>query len=441
MSGRISGSRGPSKPQYPEQLESSGRISQEDAQRALASSSYGPSAFAPHPFSRQPYTGADGRPQSSNSNMTTSSSLSGAIGHMNMPPQLRAGDPSLTKSRAAYSLDPSDQMSWMAGQHDQLTMPAHSTYVQHASSSAMSAGNPYQNAPYQGINTVTTHNASPESISPQSPAFPSAYTSHMTSQQSHTQHMSTRSGVSSPFSESYLGTPMMGLTRPPSQSSDLRPQMSRTRHASMEDEVHHLRKKVRELELVNQSDRMRIKELEGELAGGLVLPDRPYRQQESSSINNIASLIPPMPPQNAPIPPSWKARTEARIRLFCSLNRAGNALCSWHDSRRERRAYPPRMAPPGHLNCGCTYDEALFEESLSRHGVGSYHPGETVRMDPALRNPLLQLLQRRYGYRDGDFERDPVTGDWVEGEGHAYWEHKAMSGSLGSRKSRGEDRR
>ncbi|KAF8431543.1 hypothetical protein L210DRAFT_3361543, partial [Boletus edulis BED1] len=72
---------------------------------------------------------------------------------------------------------------------------------------------------------------------------------------------------------------------------------------------------------------------------------------------------------------SWKARTDARIRLFCSLNRAGNALCSWHDSRRERRAYPPRMAPPGCLNCGCTYDEALFEESLSRHGVGSYHPG------------------------------------------------------------------
>lgn len=138
---------------------------------------------------------------------------------------------------------------------------------------------------------------------------------------------------------------------------------------------------------------------------------------------------------------SWKARTDARVRLFCSLNRAGNALCSWHDSRRERRAYPPRMAPPGCLNCGCTYEEALFEESLSRHGVGSYHPGETVRMDPALRNPLLRLLQQRYNYRDGDFERDAVTGEWLEGEGHLLWEQKLAAGALSVRKARNEDRR
>ncbi len=76
-----------------------------------------------------------------------------------------------------------------------------------------------------------------------------------------------------------------------------------------------------------------------------------------------------------------------------------------HDSRRERRQYPPRMAPHGVLNCGCTYEEALFEESLSRHGVGAYLPGDSVRMDPNLRNPLLKLLKQRYGYRDGDFER------------------------------------
>lgn len=118
----------------------------------------------------------------------------------------------------------------------------------------------------------------------------------------------------------------------------------------------------------------------------------------------------------------WRARTAARKKLFCSLNRAGNCLCAWHDSRRERRAYPPRMAPPGYLNCGCTHDEALFEESLARHGVGSYKPGEHVRMDPALRNPLLKLLKERYGYRDGDFERDPVTGDWVCDEEPTIWE-------------------
>ena len=80
------------------------------------------------------------------------------------------------------------------------------------------------------------------------------------------------------------------------------------------------------------------------------------------------------------------------------------------------------MAPPGTLNCGCTQAEALFEESLSRHGVGSYLPGDNVRMDPALRNPLLRLLETRYGYRDGDFERDPVTGQWMENEGPERWE-------------------
>lgn len=93
-------------------------------------------------------------------------------------------------------------------------------------------------------------------------------------------------------------------------------------------------------------------------------------------------------------PPDLQERTRFREQKFCTLNRAGNALCAWHDSRRERRLYPPRMAPYRTLNCGCTYSEALFEESLSRNGVGSFWPGEHVRMDPSLRNCLLKLLQR-----------------------------------------------
>lgn len=95
-------------------------------------------------------------------------------------------------------------------------------------------------------------------------------------------------------------------------------------------------------------------------------------------------------------PSDWEGRTRTRERIFCSLNRAGNALCAWHDSRRERRLYPPRMAPPRTLNCGCTYEQALFEESLARNGVGSYWPGDSVRMDPALRNALLALLEEKY---------------------------------------------
>jgi len=173
-------------------------------------------------------------------------------------------------------------------------------------------------------------------------------------------------------------------------------------------EVDHLKRKVRELE--SECTRNR-------------------------AANNLAQpgtfQTPPLstPPPSSSFASSWRARTEARKRMFCSFNRAGNSLCAWHDSRRERRAYPPRNAPPGFLNCGCNHEEALFEESLARHGVGSYHPGESVRMDPALRNPLLKLLKRRYGYKDGDFERDQITGDWVEGEGAAYWEQQANSGS------------
>jgi len=116
------------------------------------------------------------------------------------------------------------------------------------------------------------------------------------------------------------------------------------------------------------------------------------------------------------------------MKKFCSPNRAGNALCAWHDSRRERRAYPARNAPDGFLNCGCTYEETLFEESLSQHGVGGYFPGEAVRMDPALRNPLLKLLKERYGYKDGDFEHDPMTETWIEGQSPEDWQRICREG-------------
>ncbi|GJJ10284.1 hypothetical protein Clacol_004510 [Clathrus columnatus] len=124
------------------------------------------------------------------------------------------------------------------------------------------------------------------------------------------------------------------------------------------------------------------------------------------------------------IPPDWEERTRFRERAHCSLNRAGNALCAWHDSRRERPLYASRMAPHRTLNCGCTYEEAIFEESLSRNGVGSLWPGESVRMDPTLRNRLLELLQRVYRYKDGDFERNP-DGTWKEGQSAAAWEKKS----------------
>lgn len=206
------------------------------------------------------------------------------------------------------------------------------------------------------------------------------------------------------------------------------------RHKS-EDEVRRLQHTVRELDRNLELARRRIKELENELRAS-------YGAGASTSSASFSGLPSPLPtPTLSPaFQQEWHARTEARKKLLCSLNRAGNALCAWHDSRRERRAHPPRMAPPGHLNCGCTYEEALFEESLSRHDVGSYLPGENVRMDPALRNPLLKLLEQRYGYKDGDFERDPVTGNWIGGEGAAYWQAQVAQGSH-MKKQRGEERR
>ncbi|KAF8601585.1 hypothetical protein BDV93DRAFT_445623 [Ceratobasidium sp. AG-I] len=182
----------------------------------------------------------------------------------------------------------------------------------------------------------------------------------------------------------------------------------------LEGELGAVRSKIRELEFLNDLLQIRVVELE----------------------NGDKNKAPEAPAGDKAVTPafesSWDARTEARVKRFCSLNRAGNALCAWHDSRRERRSFPPRMAPAGHLNCGCTYEEALFEESLARHSVGSYHPGESVRMDPALRNPLLKLLQWRYGYKDGDFERDPGTGGWVDGEGEQAWEARPTNGGNGS---------
>ncbi|QRV94509.1 hypothetical protein RhiJN_22527 [Ceratobasidium sp. AG-Ba] len=75
-------------------------------------------------------------------------------------------------------------------------------------------------------------------------------------------------------------------------------------------------------------------------------------------------------------------------------------VCAWHAHHGHQ---PTQSAKPGHLGCGCTIQEALFEESMARHGVGSMY-SEAPMMDPTLRKPLLQLLQRRYHYVDGSLE-------------------------------------
>lgn len=267
---------------------------------------------------------------------------------------------------------------------------------------------------YPPYNSYPTSNSSP----PHLPALPSpgTFSDHFAYQQ---RAGGVTPNIPPPMSGSPLGIPMPISPGPSS---------SRLHHNRAEDENRMLRSRLRDLELMVKSSRHRERELEHEL----------NRITYGGSHATATGLLTPMasPATSVSFNESWRSRTEARVKLFCSLNRAGNALCAWHDSRRERRAHPPRMAPPGHLNCGCTYEEALFEESLARHNVGSYHPGENVRMDPALRNPLLKLLQERYGYRDGDFERDSLTGDWLENEGPSRWEAKVASGGIVSKKHR-----
>ncbi|KAK7451069.1 hypothetical protein VKT23_012744 [Stygiomarasmius scandens] len=175
------------------------------------------------------------------------------------------------------------------------------------------------------------------------------------------------------------------------------------------EEVLRLKAQVNDLERRHRRDEKRIQRLETQLVSS-IFPSEAFKA-------------------------SWRARTDARIHQICSVNRAGNSLCVWHDSLGGRRMYSPRHNPAGYLHCQCSYEEALFEESLARHNVGSYlSRRDVLRMDPELRNPLLKLLQERYGYRDGDFERDPHTGNWVSGEGHAKWEEQISRGRVNPRR-------
>ncbi|KAG5640648.1 hypothetical protein DXG03_007662 [Asterophora parasitica] len=335
---------------------------------------------------------ADMRPGSSNSSLT--SSLSGAIGESMAPHSRHSHSPPI-RSDSLYASE------WAAApQPAQISLG-----IQHQPPYPGVAG--MGNIPYAthdlpgGMSYTTNRNPSPDSNSsgstfcnPTNAMFgANQYSLH----RNHASLSSRRDGTSFP-----LGPPQL---HPSSSSNEER----------LKNEIVQLRRRVQDLEA---TERARINTDPG--------------ASDTIATSGLGGL--PTPPPSASFVASWKVRTETRRRMFCSLNRAGNALCAWHDSRRERREFPPRNAPPGYLNCGCTHEEALFEESLARHNVGSYYPGENVRMDPALRNPLLKLLQLRYGYQDGDFERNSITGDWVEGEGAAYWEQQAHSGSSSRRR-------
>jgi hypothetical protein len=378
---------------------------------------------------RRPVNRSDIRPHSSSSNMT-SSSLTGAMGETALSSH---SSPSSDASHHEPPHPHHNAMDWaseMSHSEDMLLpggIPMHPNSISYYTSPTTSVSSANSSGafslPYTHYNQATYNTTDP--LSPESSGFVPPYSDNF-------DYSASRSLPS---------VPLQSVNRPPhltpsigisliSMAPASAPVRS-VRRETAEDEIRYLRHKVRELELENESVNRRGRELQ------MSMESERRLSQATIHPSGLPSPL-PMPPTGQSFQESWAARTNARVRAFCSLNRAGNALCAWHDSRRERRAYPPRMAPPGYLNCGCTFEEALFEESLARHGVGSYHPGESVRMDPALRNPLLKLLQQRFGYRDGDFERDPVSGLWVDGESADSWEARALAGSS---KKRIEDRR
>lgn len=358
----------------------------------------------------EPYARGATRPQSGSS----TSSLSGAM-----------GEPPLSPHSQISGHTPPSGMVWSSSPTS-TTMPEGAYVVVPDDDSAMSSylATPLSPNPssafalQQQQYSVPIYSNNPEPLTTSHlTGVPSPYQGHF----SYAQNRPAQTNSALASHHNHLASEMISIPPAPTPT----PSHGRSsRHDKPEDEMRRLQHKVRDLEKNYELARHRIRELEYELRAG-------YSGASSSLAPGHSGMLSPLPtPTTSAFQHEWQARTEARKKLFCSLNRAGNALCAWHDSRRERRAYPPRMAPPGYLNCGCSFEGALFEESLARHDVGSYLPGENVRMDPALRNPLLKLLQQRYGYKDGDFERDPNTGNWIGNEGAALWQAQVAQGNL-----------
>ncbi|GJJ10352.1 hypothetical protein Clacol_004578 [Clathrus columnatus] len=278
---------------------------------------------------------------------------------------------------------------------------------------------------------LSYHTGPPSSISP-SPRIPSTIllpndtSPHITSSRYHfdipssSMEGSNYSSLFDPPNGEPRSYPSMVTLPPPYAATwpDISNHHDHTREKALEDEIKELQSHIRSLQTM-------INSTNGGDQSGAAGTGRDNNNNNQLRISLNGSIPSSFNPALGPPPSDWETRTRTRERIFCALNRAGNALCAWHDSRRERRRYPPRMAPPRTLNCGCTYEQALFEESLSRNGVGSYWPGELVRMDPVLRNSLLTLLEQLYNYRDGDFERN-LDGSWKEGQDSAAWEERAQ---------------
>ncbi|OCH85788.1 hypothetical protein OBBRIDRAFT_807262 [Obba rivulosa] len=93
---------------------------------------------------------------------------------------------------------------------------------------------------------------------------------------------------------------------------------------ALEDAIRRLQRKIRDLELIDRVPRSRTKQLETELGNRDL-----FNASLALSTINFPYLRKQAPfGDGAGVGEELKARTDARIKLFCSLNRAGNALCA-----------------------------------------------------------------------------------------------------------------
>jgi len=150
----------------------------------------------------------------------------------------------------------------------------------------------------------------------------------------------------------------------------------------------------------------------------------PAGTMNPAHLNMANNLPPPTARTTLSRPRDHQKRTERRKSLRELLNRNSNRCCAWCESRRERRKYGPRQIPEGQMTCGCSIEDALFEDSLARNGVGSIDTTRQ-RLDPELRRNLLSLLKKQYKYQDGDLDFDHDTLEWSSGGDAVSWMARA----------------
>ncbi|KAH7106912.1 hypothetical protein BKA62DRAFT_221305 [Auriculariales sp. MPI-PUGE-AT-0066] len=171
---------------------------------------------------------------------------------------------------------------------------------------------------------------------------------------------------------------------------------------------------------------------------------RQIRDSEHSAASRRFSVNSDASRQSA-LPSEMSRRTAARIEMLFPNVDDEPTSCIWHALHPETILPNLGPTPDGMLDCGCTVDEGLFEEALTRNGVGHFMVEEDMIsgdvIESGLRGALLELLQRRFDYLDGLLEIDPHTGDWENGEGHDTWEEGLQELSASSQAAQSMDAR